>query len=109
MDRAALFEATPRGVRVRVRLNPKAAGNRIDGRHADGDGRPVLKARVTASPQGGKANAALIRLLAREWGLPKSLLTITAGASARRKTLLIEGDGKALLKQLNEWMENTHG
>lgn len=96
-------------MRVRVRLNPKASRDRIDGLHAGADGGPVLKARVTAPPEGGKANAALIRLLAREWGLPKSLLTIATGASDRRKTLIIEGDSKALLEQLNEWMEKNHG
>ncbi len=107
MEKGTLFEATPRGVRVRVRLNPKAARNHIDGLYAGGGG-PALKARVTAPPEGGKANAALVRMLAREWGVPKSLFSITVGVSDRRKTLLIEGDSKALLRQLNEWMEITH-
>ena len=38
-----------------------------------------------------------------------SSMAITAGATARRKTLLVRGDGKALVARLNQWMEGHHG
>jgi uncharacterized protein (TIGR00251 family) len=97
------FSATRSGVRVRVRVAPRAAGNRIDGIVGDGEGGAILKVAVTAPPEGGKANAALIKLLAREWRLPKSSLAVTAGASERRKTVSIEGDAWELTKGLTAW------
>jgi len=97
------FSATPSGVRVRVRVAPRAAANRVDGIVGDGEGGAFLKVAVTAPPEGGKANAALIKLLSREWRLPKSSLVVTAGASERRKTVSIEGDARELMKRLTAW------
>ncbi len=51
----------------------------------------------------------MITLLAKAWRLPKTSMAITAGATARRKTLLVTGDGKALVARLNRWMEGRHG
>ncbi len=100
---AVPFSAVSGGVRVHVRLAPKSARNRIDGIHADAGGRALLKIAVTAPPEGGKANAALIKLLAKEWRLPKSALVITAGATKRRKVLTIEGDTNQLMDRLAAW------
>lgn len=68
-------------------------------------GGAALKVAVTAAPEGGKANAVLIRVLAKEWGLPKSAMAITGGAASRRKILFITGDPPALMTRLNRWME----
>lgn len=97
------FSTSPSGVRVRVRVAPRAAGNRVDGILGDGEGGAILKVAVTAVPEGGKANAALIKLLAREWRLPKSSLAVTVGASDRRKTVSIEGDAPQLMAKLSAW------
>ncbi len=94
---------------MRIRLTPKAAQSRIEGVGAGADGAAVLKVAVTAPPEKGKANAAMIKLLAKAWRLPKTSMAITAGATARRKTLLVTGDGKALVARLNRWMEGRHG
>lgn len=94
---------------MRIRLTPKAARSRIEGVGAGADGGAVLKVAVTAPPERGKANAAMITLLAKAWRLPKTSMAITAGATARRKTLLVRGDGKALVARLNQWMEGHHG
>ncbi len=51
----------------------------------------------------------MIKLLAKAWRLPKTSMAITAGATARRKTVLVKGDGKALVARLNQWMEGRHG
>ncbi|MEI9966010.1 MAG: DUF167 family protein [Caulobacteraceae bacterium] len=79
------------GARLVVRLTPRADRDRIDGWGADADGRPVLKARTTAAPADGKANAALIRLVADALGLPPSAVRLASGASSRVKTLRIDG------------------
>ncbi len=94
---------------MRIRLTPRAARSRIEGIGAGTDGAAVLKVAVTAPPERGKANAAMIKLLAKAWRLPKTSMAITAGATARRKTLLVTGDGKALVARLNQWMEGRHG
>jgi len=52
----------------------------------------VLRLRVKAVPDKGKANAAAIALLAKALGLPKSAVTLVAGDTARLKTVEIEGD-----------------
>jgi hypothetical protein len=82
---------------------PGAARNRINGIFDDGEGGAFLKAAVTAPPEGGKANAALIKLLAKEWRLPKSSFVVTAGASEKRKTISIKGDARELMKWFTAW------
>jgi len=97
------FTANGEGVRVRVRLAPKASANRVNGFTADADANMVLKASVTAAPVAGKANAALIKMLAGQWKLAKSALTVVRGQSDRNKTLLIRGETKELMKKLTDW------
>lgn len=94
------------GLRVPVRLTPKASRDRIDGVVAEADGTLVLKAAVTAVPEDGKANAALIKLLAKAWRVPKSAITIVAGATDRRKILHLSGDPGDLRRRLDEWMRH---
>lgn len=101
---AAPFAATTGGIAVRVRLQPRAGRNRIEGMATDAEGRPHLKVAVTAPPEGGKANAALIQLLAKAWRMPKSALAITSGAGSRSKTVTIMGDPGDLALRLEEWM-----
>src|SRR3546814_8436576 len=57
---------------VDLRLQPGASRAKVDGPARLDDGAMVLKLRVTEPPEDGKANAALVRLLAKSWGLPKS-------------------------------------
>jgi uncharacterized protein len=64
------------------------------------DGTSVLRVRVKAVPDRGKANQAVIALLGRLLGVPRSALTITAGETARLKTVLVTGDGEALASRL---------
>lgn len=94
------------GVRVAVRLTPKAARDRIDGLAEDAEGGVALKVAVTAIPEDGKANAALIKLLSKEWRIPKSAITIVQGATDRRKILHVAGDAGALSGLLDQWMAN---
>lgn len=86
----------PDGLLVEVRLTPRAAMDRIDGVETLADGAPVLKARVRAVPEKGKANEAVLKLLAKTAGLPASRARLLTGDTARRKTILLEGDGAAL-------------
>ena len=88
-------------LRLRVRLTPRGGRDRIDGWAADADGAAVLKVRVAAPPVDGAANAALVALLAKALGVPKSAVTIAAGQGARLKTVEIDGDATALRDRLD--------
>ena len=83
------------GLVVSVRLTPKSASDEIGGVEMYGDV-PVLKAKVRAMPEKGKANAALEKLVARWLGVPRSSVGVSAGATARMKSLAITGDADAL-------------
>ena len=84
------------GLDLHVRLTPRSARDAVEGLDTAADGRSHLKARVRAVPEDGKANKALVRLVARELGLPASAIAIVAGETARLKTLRLHGDAAAL-------------
>lgn len=97
------FQAVPDGLVVTVKLTPKSRRAGIEGvTQEPGPGGPViaLKARVAAPPEDGKANAALIELLAREWDLPKTSMTLVSGTTQRLKRIHIKGDPAALAARL---------
>lgn len=83
------------GLVVRVRLTPKSASDEVGGIDIYAD-TPVLKARVRAAPEKGRANAALEKLVAGWLGVPRSTVRVTAGATARIKSVAIAGDADAL-------------
>jgi uncharacterized protein len=89
---------------VDLRLQPGASRAKLDGLAVLDDGATVLKLRVTEPPEGGKANAALIKLLAKAWKLPKSDLSLVAGHTDRRKTLAVAGEPAALRRNLERWL-----
>lgn len=99
-SRTSPFSAARDGVRVRVRLTPRASASRLAGLVAEADGGVALKVMVTAAAEDGKANAALIAVLARAWHLAKSDVAIVAGAADRRKTLHLAGAADRLLPVL---------
>ena len=97
------FEITDKGIRVSIRLTPNAANDRIDGIVADAQGNGVLRIAVTAVPEHGRANKAMVRLLAKNWRVPKSSLSLLRGAKDRNKVLNIEGDTKGRYADLLAW------
>jgi uncharacterized protein (TIGR00251 family) len=92
----------PDHLRLAVRLTPNAGRNHVEGFEDDADGRAYLKAKVTAVPEDGKANKALIALLSDVLRLPKSSISILSGDTARKKILRIEGAPEDVMKRLNE-------
>jgi uncharacterized protein len=61
----------------------------------------VLRVRVNAVPDKGKANAAVVALLAKALGVPKSAISVVSGETARLKTLDVVGDGRALVDRID--------
>ncbi len=91
------------GVIVTVKLTPKSRREGIESVSVEpGRSGPecVLKVRVASPPEDGKANAALLALLAREWRLPKTALTLASGATQRLKRVHIKGDPHSLAAAL---------
>jgi len=81
-----------------IRVTAKAAQNRVGGLQTDAEGRDRLKIAVTAPPADGAANTAVIKTLAKALRVPKSAITIAAGAADRNKRVVIkigEGGGGA--------------
>jgi len=72
-----------------VRLTPKGGADRIEGQQILSDGSVVLKVRVRAVPEDGKANRALLELLSKALAVPLSALSLKSGATARIKTIAI--------------------
>jgi uncharacterized protein len=72
--------------RVRLRVSPGARRDELVGRHGEG-----WKVRVSAPPEDGRANDAVLDLLARELSLPRRSLSIVSGQTAREKVVLVEG------------------
>ena len=86
-----------------VRATPRGGRDRIGGLVLDATGEVWLAVRVTAPAEGGKANDAVLRLIAERFGLPRSRLELTTGASSRSKRIAIDaphGQIEASLRRL---------
>ncbi|HEV2672483.1 MAG TPA: DUF167 domain-containing protein [Gemmatimonadales bacterium] len=95
-------DGPPRGsggltARLVLHVVPRAATTAVAGRHGD-----AIKIRIAAPPVNGAANEALIRFLATRLGVPRSAISITAGESARRKTVSISGIDTSAARRLLE-------
>ena len=74
--------------RLRLRVAPGAARASVVGRHGD-----AWKVRVAAPPEGGRANDAVVRLLADTLALPREAVTLVSGHGARDKIVELAGVG----------------
>jgi uncharacterized protein len=74
--------------RVAITVSPGAARTELVGRHGDG-----WRARVAVPPERGRANRALVELVAELAGVPRDRVALVAGASSRRKVVEVEGLG----------------
>jgi len=79
---------------LKVKVSPGARKEDLAGWQGDpstGPGQAVLRVRVRAAPERGKANEAVCRLLAARLGLPASAVTVARGATSRDKLLQVDG------------------
>ena len=72
--------------RVRLRVAPSARRTEVVGRHGD-----AWKVRVTAPAEAGRANDAVVRLLADTFAVPRTSVTLVSGQSARDKIVQVAG------------------
>lgn len=78
--------ATADGVRLTLKVQPRASGNSVGPVQND-----ELRIRVTAPPVDSAANEAVIKLLAKQLGVSKSALALVQGQTSRRKVIEIKG------------------
>ncbi|MBX9457047.1 MAG: DUF167 domain-containing protein [Rhizobium sp.] len=90
----------PPQARLSVRLTPNGGRDAIDACEMDTENGPLLRARVSAAPEGGKANAALIALIAKSLKIPKTSIGIDSGATSRTKNLRIAVAPEVLSEKL---------
>ncbi len=84
------------GLIVEVRLTPRSSKDRVDGLQVLSDGRCVFAARVRAVPEEGRANEALLRLLATALDVRPSDCVLKSGGKSRLKLVAISGNPDAL-------------
>ncbi len=70
---------------IDVKVTPKAAAGKV----VEKDG--LLRVYVTAAPEDGKANKAVVKLLAKHYGVAPSMITVLRGRTSRNKTVEIQG------------------
>ena len=94
-DASVSFESVDGGVRLHVRVQPKASRNEVI---LDDSGR--VRVAVTAPPLDNAANEAVQQVLAKKFGLPRRSVVLIAGTKGREKSFLLEGADIAALKDL---------
>lgn len=97
---ATAYRLTATGLVLTLRVTPNAGIDRIEGVELRADGNAVLRLRVKAVPDRGKANAAVVTLLSKALGMPKSAFSLGSGETARLKTVQIAGDPATLVERL---------
>lgn len=77
---------TPTGVRLRLRIQPRASREEVAGLAGD-----AIRIRLTAPPVDGTANDALVRFLARRLKVSRSAVELVSGRSGRTKLVAVTG------------------
>ena len=86
LDLSGAVREVPGGVELSVFCQPKAARSALIGMHGG-----ALKAKVKAPPVEGRANRALLDLLAGALGVPRGQLTLVSGEQSRNKRVRVDG------------------
>ena len=95
---------TKGSLRLKVRLTPIAGRNEFSGVIERADFGQCVNVRVTATPEKGKANRQMIKLIAGSVPRPASSISVIAGGTARNKVLEFAGDERDLVEHLKTWI-----
>ena len=86
--------------RLPIKVIPNSSGTQLVGWHGD-----QLKLKLAAPAEKGKANVALLKLLSKELGLPRSSIKIISGHNNQLKVLSIENiESDALLRRIDKYL-----
>jgi len=97
---SGFFRLATDGVKFSVRVTPKASRNEISGLYRAGNGEMSLAVKVSAAPDKGRANEAVIEVLADALALPRSRVQIVTGATSRNKLVHVSGDSRSIAEGL---------
>jgi hypothetical protein len=105
------YEPSKNGCILRIKLSPNASFCGFGELFVNADGATYLKAYITTAPEKGKANKELIKMLAKELGISKQQITLTAGATTHLKKFCIDTPltEQMVAKLNNLTKENTDG
>jgi uncharacterized protein (TIGR00251 family) len=81
--------------RLKLRVSPGARRPGVGGRHGD-----AWKVRVSEPPEDGRANEAVLRLLARTLDVPRRDLEVVSGHTSREKIVVLNGLEQAQVERL---------
>ena len=90
-DQLIPFTSDGEGIRLSVRVTPRARKSAVTGLVSGADGRAALAVRLAAPPVDGSANQALIAFLVAELGVGRSSVQIVSGEKSRLKIVRIAG------------------
>lgn len=90
------------GLYLNVHAQPGARRPQLRGLHGD-----AVKIAIGEAAQDGKANKAIVRVIAGAMGLALSEVEITSGATSRRKRVLLHGDCVSLKQNLQQWLNGV--
>ena len=102
--RHTCHEVTAEGIRLRLRVTPKSRREGPQGFVETPEGGWALKLGINAAPEDGKANAAIVALLAKHLPVAKAAISVAAGAKDRRKLVDIRGQPPELVAALEAWL-----
>lgn len=97
------------GVRLTVRVTPRAKSSAFSGIVDIGDDRSAVAIRLAAPPVDGAANTALCDFLAKQIGIARSRVEMVSGQTSRIKIIALLGDGASLEARLRELLEIRRG
>ncbi len=81
-------------VKLTLKVVPGASKSEVSGWLGD-----ILKVRVAAQPEKGKANVAVVALLTKTFGLSKHSVTVTSGKTSQLKVVEVRGLSMAQIKR----------
>ena len=84
--------AAQSNITITVRVTPRSGRDEVMGRKVFEDGVQAVCVRVTAAPDGGKANKAVCKAVASSLGVTKTAVEVVSGHTARRKQLSISAN-----------------
>jgi len=93
-------------LRLTLKALPRSRRNGVKGVEVGADGRATLAVETTAAPEDGKANAAIVKILAKRWRVAAGRFELVRGATARQKVLEIKDGDDDLLDRI-EKIEET--
>jgi len=87
------------GLYLNVHAQPGARRPQLRGLHGD-----AVKIAIGEAAQDGKANRAIVRLIAKSLDMSASAVEITSGMTARRKRVLLRGASVELKQKILDWL-----